>query len=231
MSTRRGVFALLTALALVPASLGAEIRGRIARVDLDRNELVIEPVLRRNPALTLTIEKDTQILFGQQAGTPADLAQGRRARVEYEARDGRQVARVVHVVGAAPARRSPTPPPGDGVAGVLRRVALTDREIVVIGPGPKGPETETTLDVPEEAKILKDGKPLAFDDLKENETVRVQVEKRNGRLTALQIQVGPVGVAAAPPRQQQDAIPKLRRVLQMLDKVLEQMEKSREPRP
>ena len=59
----------------------------------------------------------------------------------------------------------------------------------------------------------------------------MQVEKRNGRLTALQIQVGPVGVAVAPLQQQQEAIPKLRRVLQMLDKVLEQMEKNREPRP
>jgi hypothetical protein len=233
MTTQRCALTLLTALALVPTSLGAEVRGRIARVDLEKNELVIEPLLRRNPSLTLTIEKDTQVLFGQQAGTPADLSEGRRARVEFESRDGRPVALAIHVVGAAPARRAAALPPGDGLAGVLRRVARTDREIVVIGPGDKGPETETTVAVPEAAKILKDGKPAAFDDLKENEMVRVQVERREGKLIAVQVQVGQVaqvGVAVAP-AQQQDAIPKIRRVLQMLDKVLEQMEKDRGPRP
>jgi hypothetical protein len=229
MPTPRRAFALLTALVLVPTSLGAEMRGRIARVDLDKNEITLEPLLRRNPSLTLALEKDTQVLFGQQAGTLADLAEGRRARVEYEARDGRPVARAVHVVGPAPARRPTALPAGEGLAGVLRRVALTDREIVVVGPGEKGTETETTIVVPEETKILKEGKPIAFEDLKENETVRVQVEKRNGRLTALQVQAGPVAVAVTPP--QQDAIPKIRRVLQMLDKVLEQMDKGRGPRP
>jgi hypothetical protein len=230
MAIQRCVLVLLTALAFVPPAFGAEVRGRIAKVDLDKNELVIEPLLRRNPPVTLTLEKETQVLFGNQAGTPADLAEGRRARVEYEPRDGRMVARAIHVVGAAPARRAVTPPPGDGLAGVLRRVALTDREIVLIGPGAKGPETETTIAVPEGAKIFKDGKPVAFDDLKENETVRVQVEQRDGKLTAVQIQAGPVSVTVTPPPQQ-DAIPKIRGVLQMLDKVLEQMEKNRGPRP
>jgi cold shock CspA family protein len=230
MSATRCTFALLTALVLVPTLPAAEIRGRIARLDLDKNELTIEPLLRRNPPMTLMIEKDTQVLFGQQAGTPADLAEGRRARVEYEMRDGRPVARMIRVVGAAPSRRSAAVPSGEGVVGILRRVALTDREIVVIGPGAKGPETETTLAVPEGTKILKDGKPIAFEDLKENETVLVQVEKRDGQMMAAQIQVGPVGAAAAPP-QRQDAIPKIRRVLQLLDQVLGQMEKKREPRP
>jgi hypothetical protein len=232
MAAKRCALALLTALALAPASPGAEIRGRIGRVDLDKNEFVIEPPGRRAEPLTLRLDKDTQILFGRQAGTPADLPEGRRARVEYEARDGQLVARAVHVVGAAPARRAATLPAGEGLAGVLRRIALTDREIVVVGPGAKGPETETTIAVPEGAKILKGDKAIALDDLKENEAVRVQVEKRDGRLTAVKVEVGLAGPAGpAPADQRQDFVPRIRRVLQLVDKVLEQMEKGREPRP
>jgi hypothetical protein len=230
MTTARCALALLTILALVLTSFGAEVRGRIARVDLEKNVIVLEPLLlRRGEPMSLALDKDTQVLFGRQAGTSADLSEGRRARVEYELRDGRLIARAVHVVGAAPTRRAMTLPPGEGLAGVLRRVALTDREIVIIGPGATGPETETTVAVPEGTKIFKDGKPVAFDDLKENDTVRAQVENRDGKLTAVLIQAGPVAVAVT--SQRQDLLPKIRGVLQMLDKILEQMEKSRGPQP
>lgn len=229
MATTRCAIALLALLALAPASPGAEVRGRITRVDPDKSEFVLETLGRRGEPLTLRIDKDTQVLFGRQAGTPADLPEGRRARVEYESRDGQLVARMVRVVGAPPARRAATPPAGDGLAGVLRRVALTDREIVVVGPGANGPETETTVAVPEGAKILKGDKAITLDDLQENEAVRVQAEKRDGKLTALKVEVGPAG--AAPAGQRQDFVPKLRRVLQMADKVLEMIDKGREPRP
>jgi hypothetical protein len=229
MASKRCALALLTVLVVVPASPGAEVRGRITRVDPDRNEFVLETLGRRGEPLTLRIDKDTQILFGRQAGAPADLPEGRRARVEYESRDGQLVARVVHVVGAAPARRVANPPAGDGLAGVLRRVAVTDREIVVIGPGAQGQETETTIAVPEGAKILKGDKAITLDDLREDEAVRVQAEKRDGKLTAVRVEVGPAG--ATPADQRQDFVPKLRRVLQMADKVLEMIDKSREPRP
>ena len=53
----------------------------------------------------------------------------------------------LRVVAASPAANVPAN--ADAVTGVLRRVAYSDREVVVIGPGPKGTETETTVAVPE----------------------------------------------------------------------------------
>jgi hypothetical protein len=215
---------LITVLGITQAAPCAEIRGRIGKVDLDKKELVFEPLGRRVMPLTLALDKDTQVLFGKQVATPDDLPVGRRAQVEYEERDGRLVAQVIHVNGARPARpAAPAAPMGEGLAGVLQRVALTDREIVVIGPGAKGPETETTILVPEAAKIARGDKAVAFDALKEGESVLVQTEKRDGRLAAVSIQVGPGG--AAPMNEKCDPIPRIRRILKIVDQVLEEIER------
>jgi hypothetical protein len=232
MAATRFTAGLFTILALTGVASAADVRGLIVRVDPDKKELILEGRgggLRGMP-LAFLLDKDTEVLFGRQPGTLADLAPGRRVRLTIEDRDGRPVARVIHVVGARPAAPAP-PPGGDGISGVLQRVAFTDREIVVIGPGPKGPETETTIAVTDATKIRKGDKTVAFEELKEGEAVTVQAEKRDSRLTAVTIQVGPSGPVPAMAPEQRDLLPRIRRALQMADKILEQMEKSREKQP
>jgi hypothetical protein len=122
-------------------------------------------------------------------------------------------------VDAAPA---PTGPPNnDAVTGVLRRVAYSDRELVVVGPGPMGKEMETTVAVPEAARIVKDGKDATLDDLKEGETASVQIEQKDGRPSAVAIQVGP---GAAPEKRMTRAIPRIRRLLKVADQILQGLE-------
>jgi hypothetical protein len=110
------------------------------------------------------------------------------------------------------------------VTGVLQRVAQTDREIVVIGPGARGPETETTIAVTEGTKILNGDKALTFEALKEGAKVTVQTEKRDGRLAAVSIQLG---AAPAAQKEPSDVIPRLRLLLRIADQLLERMEKDR----
>src|SRR5262249_46701607 len=146
------------------------------------------------------------IVISGQAATLNDLAPGQRVRVVYEQRDGKAVAQVVRSLGLLRLLQPPPARPaaaaaikeGEGVSGTLQRVALTDGESVIIGRGAKGPETETTVAVPEETAITRDGKKIALEDLKEGETVTVRTESRKGRLTALSIQVGKADAAAGP---------------------------------
>jgi hypothetical protein len=233
MVATRFTLGLLAGLACALTAAAAEVRGRIVRVDLDKNELQLEarrPV--RGQSLTLTLGPKTEVLFGKQAGALTDLAANRRARIVYEDRDGRPFAQVIHVLGPRPARtpaRTPARADGNAVTGVLRRVALTDREVVVIGPGARGPETETTVAVPEGARITRGDKVIAFDALKEGEQVKVLVERKGGGMVAVSIHVGP----GEPPamRGRADLIPRLRRALQAADAILEQIEKDREKKP
>jgi hypothetical protein len=130
------------------------------------------------------------------------------------------VVTAIHVNG-----RPPTPPaPADGGAltGTLRRVAITDREIVVVGPGAKGPETETTVTVPETAKVTRDGRAIEFAELKEGEVVAVTAEKKDGRWTAKAIQSG-----AAPPSSESNVVPRVRLILRIVDGILQQMEQKK----
>ncbi|MGH7225265.1 MAG: hypothetical protein ACRELF_18745, partial [Gemmataceae bacterium] len=125
--------------------------------------------------------------------------------------------------------------PGEGVTGILRRIGLTDHEIVVIGPGAEGPKTETVLSVTKDTVITRDGKKIALDGLKEGETATVKAKKDKDRLTAASIQVGegaaspaaPAAQGAAPPRR--NLIPRVRRALQMADELLRQMEERGPP--
>jgi hypothetical protein len=98
-------------------------------------------------------------------------------------------------------------------------VALTDRELVIISPG-----RETTVTVPEDAKISKDQKSLLFDDLKEGEQVIVQTEKRDGQLIARSVQVGPAAPVPAAPREERK-IERFRQVLKTLDNYLQMLER------
>jgi Cu/Ag efflux protein CusF len=231
MTALRFSLSLVAGLLIVTAASADEARGRIIQIDPDKKEIRLEtrrPL--RGAVLDLKIDAKTQIFIAGQPAKLSDLEPGRRIRVVFEPRDGKPVAQVIRSLGLnlvqpPPAARPPAAPKeGEGLAGTLQRVASTDREIVVIGPGPKGPETETTIAVPEETAITRDGKKITLDDLKEGETVTVKAESRKGKLTAVSIQVGQAAAAqpAAPPRR--NLIPRLRQALKMADELLREIE-------
>ena len=201
----------------LPAS-AAEIVGVIARVDPGKSQVVVDGRGKgRGEAMTFVVDADTQVLFGKLPASLADVPVGRRVHVAYEMRDNHMTARVIRVNGAKPKTAIPSADSG-AITGVLRRVALTDREVVVIGPGAMGKETETTVAVPETARIMKGGKAVTLDSLKEDDAVSVVAEKRDGRLTATLIQVGPPDKS--------NAIEKIRLGIKIADALLQQLQKS-----
>jgi hypothetical protein len=232
MKAKHPALALLAGLALTLSASADEVRGQIVSIDLARKVLRFEGRGRdRGQTLTLTLTADTRVQFGRQAGELADLSAGRRGRLTYDERDGKKVVREIRVAGARPARRAarpaPTPSGGDVVTGTLQRVALTEREVVVVGP--KG---EVTITVPEKARVTRDGKEVTFDDLEEGERAAVQVERRAGRLTAVAIRVG-AGVAKEAPAGpgRPDVLRRVRMGLQIADAVLGIVERARSKQP
>jgi hypothetical protein len=214
----------LAAILVLPAALSAaEVRGIIASVDLKKGELVLNNVKPRRADSTYTITDKTAVFFGKEPGALKDLPIGRHANVEFEERDGRTVVTTIRVHGRPPVVKAAVD--SSAISGTLRRIAVTDREIVVVGPGAKGPQTETTIAVPETARVLRDGKAIAFDELKEGEGVIVAVEKQDGRLAAKTLQVG---MAVAPPTAtESNVIPRLRLLLRIADSILQQMDKQK----
>jgi hypothetical protein len=245
MIHKHSLVALMAALLFTSLAAAEEVRGTIVRMDADKNELTIEGRGKgiRGLVMRFVLDKDTQILLGRKPGKIADLATGKHVRVVYEVQPGRHKALLLTLPGAAadlfgsglpllppsnPGKTLSAPPvPADPntVVGVLRRVALTDREMVIISPGPNGqPERETTVAVPEDAKITRDQKPWQFDDLKEGEQVIVQTEKRDGQLVARSVQVGPAAPVPAAPREER-RIERFRQVLKTLDNYLQMLER------
>lgn len=226
MTASRCVLALLAGLALAVAASAATVRGVLIRVDPAKKVIELEGrgLGVRGATLTFALSAEARVMFGDQAGTLADLEVGRRVRVEFEADGDHKVALVIHVLGTRPASPAVAVPAanGDAVTGVLRRVGYSDREIVVVGPGAKGPETETSVDVPESARIVRDGKAATLDDLKEGDAVTVQVEKKDGRALALSIRVGAGPASTAKPASK--VIPRIRIILKVVDQVLQSME-------
>jgi hypothetical protein len=221
---------LLAGLVFVPPASGAEARGRIIQINPENTELQLEAGgPRRGTVLDLAVGPKTRIFIGGQPSTLSDLAPGQRVRVVFERREGKSIARVIRSLGlrAAVIQPGPAAAPskeGEGVTGTLQRVALTDREVVVIGPGAKGPRTETTIAVLEKTPILRDGKNISFDALREGEMVTVKTQSQKGQLSAISIQVGPAAATASsrPPRRA--LIPRLRQALKLADELLRQME-------
>ncbi|HEY7326950.1 MAG TPA: hypothetical protein VH592_04895 [Gemmataceae bacterium] len=238
MTALRFSLSLAIGLTLIGAASADEARGRIVQIDPDKKQLRLETRRpQRAGVLDLKLDDKTQILIAGQPATLKDLAPGRRIRVVFEMRDGKATAQVIRSFGLNLAQLQPAAPQpaapkeGEGVAGTLQRVASTDREIVVLGPGAKGPQTETTIAVPEETAITREGKKITLDDLKEGESVTVKTESRKGRLTAISIQVGQAAPerSAVPPRR--NLIPRLRQVLQMADELLRELEQQRKAAP
>lgn len=239
MTALRFSLSLVTGLVLIAAASADEARGRIIQIDPDKKQLRLE-VRRplRRAVLDLKIDAKTQILIGGQPAALKDLAPGRRIRVVFEPRDGKPVAQMIRSFGLNLLQPPPAAKPaapmkeGEGVSGSLQRIGLADSEITVVGPGAKGPETETIIAVPEKVAILRDGKKIALDDLKEGEAVTVKTESRKGKLTAVSIHVGQAAAAerpAMPPRR--NLIPRLRQALKIADELLREMEEQREPPP
>ncbi len=222
--------ALLIVLAFCATAAADEVRGVISRFDPAKKELVIEGRGRRARgfAFTFTLAPDAQVLIGRKPGELADLKPGVRVSVLYESRDGRKVAQGITVHGAL--LREPmkpaAPPDGDGMAGKLVRVALTDREVVVVGPGPRGDEAEVTFSVPKTATITRDRKPIQLEDLKEGDRVLVRGEMRDGRRVAQSIQVGE-GAAMSERDLRNERIERLRQLLRLADQLLERAQDKR----
>jgi len=241
MLTRGSALAPLVVLALGLTAWAEDIRGVISKVDAKRGDVVLEGRGRHGRGLVINfdVEKDTRILFGREPGDVSDLQPGDHVRLYYETRDGRRVAMLIKVHGARPksaaAAAAPAAPSDPNtVTGSLARVALTDREIVVISPGAKGgEEKETTIQVPEKVPITEGKKALKLDDLKEGQGVSVKTEKKDGKLAAVSIQVGGAAApAAAPQSPRQARIERLRQLLKLADQLLQQrMEQEEEHRP
>ena len=237
MWTRCCALAPFVVLVLGVTASAEEIRGVISKVDAKRGDVVIEGRGHRARGLVINfdVEKDTRILFGREEGDVSDLQPGEHVRLSYETRAGRRVATLIRVHGGRPkdagvAETVATDP--NTVTGGLIRVAVTDREIVVVSPAAKGEEEkETTIQVPEKVEITEGKKALKLDDLKEGERVAVKTEKKGGKLSAVSIRVG--GAAAtAPLTDRQARIERLRQLLKLADWLLQQrMEQDGERRP
>jgi Cu/Ag efflux protein CusF len=231
---------LASALIATPGLAAEEVRGVIASVDPAKNELHLEG---RGPArgatLTFTLDDKTLVLFGAEKARAADLRAGRRVRIKYEQNaNGQRIARVVRDIGRPPVAPVAATAPaamagsGDAITGVLRRVARADRELVVIGPGSTGPETETTVAVPEMAKVMKEGKPSSLEALKEGDAVAIRAERRDGRLTALEVQAGPgAALSSAPAPERGRMVPRIRQALHLADEVLRHLDADEPDRP
>jgi hypothetical protein len=245
-----GLAALLALFGLAGVLSAEEARGVIKEYDPTRKQLVIEPRAGRGVAASFVVADGAQVTIGLRDGKLTDLVAGKRVRLTFEMRDGKPTVTAIHVIdilgtlqslpgivgpsppvpGApappAPVAPAPLPIPANGelATGTLRRVAATEREIILATPD-GGREKYLVLRVPADAQIMRDGKPIALSDLKEAEAATVRMTSMDGKPTALSIQVGklPEGAPPAPPSESR--ITQIRRVLQMADQILEQLEK------
>jgi hypothetical protein len=229
MNTESCFLSLFASLLFGLAAPAAEVRGIVVKTDAEKNQLTIEGrgLGLRGAILTFQLDKDTLIQAGRKPAAMADLSAGRRVRVTYELQGDRRVALLITLLGGQPSPMPPAAPlsVGNSVSGVLRRINFTERDIVIVSPGSKGDgEIETALWVPEDAKITRDQKAMAFDDLKEGDQVLVQAEKRDGRLMAKSIQLGVTADASAHPEPGPTQIQKIRRALKLIDVLLQMMD-------
>jgi hypothetical protein len=232
MNPRGFTLAVLCPLLLAGASAAAEVRGILSKVDLDRHEIVLEGRGRgaRGVTFTFTVDRDTKVMFGDEPGRLDDLAAGKRVRISFEHQGNEDVALLIRALGKPPAHSAAAAAaapaaPADAITGTLLRVAYTEREIVVVGPGPKGPETETTLAVPDKVPVTHGDRAISFDDLKEGEKVAVTAAKRDGKLTATAIYAGGAVPKGAPKGD------KVEKVMRIVGEVLRVIQAMRADRP
>jgi hypothetical protein len=232
MHANRLFLATVALLGFASLAAAEQVRGVIVKVDSAAGEITIEArgLGVRGSTLTFTLGKDAQVILGQQAVPLKDVPLGKRVQVTYETKDGKRVAASVHVnnlLGNLMPRDTPAKavPAGDANAltGKLRRVAYTEREIVVATAGAGDKENYTALPVADDAKITRDDKAIKFDDLKEDETAVVRTEMRDGKKVATVVQVGKVSVDKP---EEPSNITRLRQVLKIVDALLQMAENS-----
>jgi hypothetical protein len=239
MSSHTYLAALTTLLASAGLAAAAEVRGVVVKVDPAKNVLVVDArgAGARGQMFTFAITPDTQIQIAGQSKQIADLSAVRRVRVSFETRGGQHVAvsisspgllaLVSELTNAKPAEPAAPNIPAvddgpDTVRGELRRVAVSDRELVVLNPGTK---QETILAVPDEVTVTREGKAARFEDLREGDQALVRAGERDGKRVALTVQVGAAAAAGAAP--QETRIQYMRRMLKMLDFALDMAEKTK----
>ncbi|HLJ95715.1 MAG TPA: hypothetical protein VKU02_21240 [Gemmataceae bacterium] len=229
MNTKICFLGFVTSFLLSLPATAAEMRGIILKADVTKNQLTIEGrgLGVRGAIVTLQLEKDTQIQLNRKPAVLADLSPGRRVRVVYDVHGDQRVALLITLQGGPPSQApSEMSPSGNAnsVSGILRRVSFTEREIVVVTPAAKeGGDVEVIVSVPEDTKIAKDQKAIAFDELKEGDQVLVQIEKHDGKLLAKSIQLGAIAQVPANPDSGQHHIERIRKALKLIDFVLQMM--------
>jgi hypothetical protein len=237
------LFSLAAILCLVVGveAHAAEFRGVIRRVDPARKEVTVEGRGKpyRGSTVVFAMDQGTRILVAGQPAAIADLVIGKHVRVTFDQNQGPPIARTIKVIGLPPLdvpspalAPAPTTDDPNAVAGTLRRIARTEPEIVVVSAGKSGgAEKETTISVPEAARILRDQKPIRYADLHEGEGVLVRTEKKDGQLLAKSIEAGTpaAGAAAAPGGDRK--IERLRSLLKMIDGFLQMADQRRGDSP
>jgi hypothetical protein len=86
------------------------------------------------------------------------------------------------------------------------------------------------VSVPEGTPITRGGKKVGLETLQEGDPVTVQVARKEGRVVARTITVGPPGPAAAAPLPRDSVIPRVRLALKLVEQILGQMDKQGPPR-
>jgi len=237
MLANRFLVATVALFGLTSLAAADQVRGIVVNVDSEAGQITIDArgAGMRGATFTFTLGKDAKILLGQQPVPLKDVPVGKRVQVTYETKDGKRVAVHVHVnnllgnlnnlmpsdAGARSAANVPNNDP-NALTGKLRRVAYTDREIVLAMPGAGYKESYVSLPVAKDAKITRDDQAIKFDDLKEEETAVVRTEMRDGKKVATAVMVGKVTMDKP---EQSSKISRLRDILKIVDALLEQAEK------
>lgn len=255
MAATRQLLAVVVLLLTTTLASADSVRGVVSQVDLDKKELVIEGrgLGVRGLVFRFTLGGDAKVAFGNQAANLGDLPAGRMVQVVYENQNGTRIALSVNATGSKPPAPKqaadnglpmprkvdngglPMPRKADDagtVSGLLRRVAYTDREVVVAVAGEGGKEGYVSLPVADNARITRDDKPIKFDDLKEEERALVRTEMRNGKRVAIAVQTGKVSDKAMPPAvaSEPSKIARARLILDIADTILQKIDQP-EPRP
>jgi hypothetical protein len=195
ISVGRSVLGLMTALVLAGPGYAAEMRGIVSKVDLEKNELILEGKGKaRGHAYTFNLNKDTRVLFGSEQFTVADLAVNRKVVITFDERNTNNVALIIKVAGPKPEAK--TPAGAEAPAATVKLIALSEREIVVAAPFSQGGESEKTYVVPKDAKITRNDMPIQLEDIKEGDRVVVDAETHDGKDIARSIRIGGKAVTA-----------------------------------
>jgi hypothetical protein len=233
---------------LAGGSLGhaAEARGVITKLDAAKKELVVDVRgVLAGPGMLLSLElpADATVQIGliaPQSGTVKSLAVGQRVRVTYQERGGRRTVQLVRIVAllSPPSEPTPATPVASGkadvAAGTLRYIGYAERDLVLAHAGAGGREAYTPVQVPDSARITRDGQPIRFEDLKQDEAVSVQFAMKDGKRLALSVQAGTITdqpMAQPPPAQA--GVPqrgeRLKKALQQLGQFVEQAGQGKGP--